>query len=440
MKFISTNKNYLFLLVLIVILIPYLLLSAYCSPIADDFTYSLRGKENPLFATLQHDFFHWNGRYFSNILVLHNPLVFDSLTGYKLIPVVLILLTLLSFHLFVYALSHEYLKKIEILTISLLLTVLFLYQMPLISEGIYWYTGAVTYQSGNFALLIFASLLILHYKRKFLFRSSVIHICISVSMLVITIGSNEISMLLCLSLLIILNVLAFLKKLKNKKTLFFFLLLTLTFSSLVFFAPGNHVREGYASEKHLFFKSLFYSLAQTARFTSQWILSLPLLGISVLYYFLHKNVLIKTELFSKSFFLTPLLSLFFLFFVVFISIFPAYWSMGILGQHRTINVAYFSFIVLWFINLSVFFNHFKNKVNKLAPLSPKAELLLIICIVLFLTWSRNSFTAISDLYSGRAEKFNNQMNDRLFMFVASQTGRWRIVRIDTVKGEPLPSA
>ena len=32
------------------------------------------------------------------------------------------------------------------------------------------------------------------------------------------------------------------------------------------------------------------------------------------------------------------------------------------------------------------------------------------------------------------------MNDRLFMFVASQTGRWRIVRIDSVKGEPLPSA
>ena len=44
---------------------------------------------------------------------------------------------------------------------------------------------------------------------------------------------------------------------------------------------------------------------------------------------------------------------FLLLFVIFFSSFLPYWVSGILGQHRTLNVAYFMFIILWFSTITV---------------------------------------------------------------------------------------
>jgi hypothetical protein len=432
---LANKQNNTVLILLALLLVPYLLISIYCQPIADDFTYSIRGKENPLWPTLQYEYMHWNGRYFSNILVLLNPLAFDSIGIYKFIPIVLILATLASFLLFVYALCYEQLSKKIMVIISLILTLLYLYQMPIISEGIYWYTGAVTYQGGNILLLFFIALFILSNKGKYILRRKVVHHIVSGLLLVCTIGSNEISMLMSCSILLFTTVLLWLNKSVHFRTALLFLLLALICSAAVYLAPGNDFRESLSAEKHHFFHSLFYSAAQTARFSFKWIASLPLLAMSILYYFVHKENLLKIALFKHSFHVKPIYSLLSLLMVIFISVFPAYWTLGILGQHRTLNIAYFLFLILWFINLSVWFNRYKNALERLHITTTQRKLLVISSIIM-LVISKNGYAVVSDLISGKAASYNEQMNERLSIMQQSIKSKGDTIYLDELKNRP----
>lgn len=406
------ENNQIRLTALLLLLLPYLILSFFCNPIADDFTYSARGRENDLLATLHYEYFNWNGRYFSNLLVLLNPMAFNSISLYKLAPLIQIITTLLAFAIFVYAISFDRLKKIEISITALLLTLLFLCKMPIISEGIYWHTGAVTYQTGNNLFLIFISLLILEHRNKLLLKSALMHFVLSALILICAIGCNEITMLTCLSFLVIVNLIVFIKKIKVTKTLLLYFIIATLFSAVVYFAPGNDVREGFAENKHLFWYSLEYSFLQTIRFALTWLTSPALLSISLLYIISYNTIFQKIPLFRNSFDLNIFQALLFLFLCIFISIFPAYWSMGILGQHRTLNIAYFSFIILWFILLTVALNKYERSFNNAMVIFSKHLNKIIIVAFLFLMFEKNGYGALSDLCSGSAHRFNKQMNER----------------------------
>ena len=64
--------------VLILCLLPYFLLFAYCHPSGDDFSYAILGSKQGLFPALIDEYNLWNGRYFSNVFVLKNPLIFRN--------------------------------------------------------------------------------------------------------------------------------------------------------------------------------------------------------------------------------------------------------------------------------------------------------------------------------------------------------------------------
>jgi hypothetical protein len=120
----------------------------------------------------------------------------------------------------------------------------------------------------------------------------------------------------------------------------------------------------------------------------------------------------KATLFSNSFYLTPLLSSAFLLLIIFVCVFPAYWSTGILGQHRTVNTAYFFFIILWFINLTVWINYFKNKANINFSLNNTIKLIFVLIIWLDISFTRNGYGAAMDIFYNKARNFDKQMTRR----------------------------
>lgn len=404
------QSKWLLLVLLITLFIPYLYISNYANPVADDLIYAANRKGNDLFYLLVRDYLGWNGRYSSNILVFSNPMAFDSLVGYKLIPPLIIVLTVLSNFVFVHVLWGLGNKPEKIIA-ALLFSLLFLYQMPILSEGIYWYTGAVTYQLANCLMFVYVSLLIRFISNKVIV-SKVIHSCLLTIFLAAIIGFNEIHMIAffcfaCISLFITRR-----NRLHHRNLFLYLLFVTLIFASFMVFAPGNKVRAGLAANNHQLISSIIFSGAQTLRFLLEWISSPPLLLLSVVYYQINKKLRERNPLFKASFYLSPGYAVALLFFVIFISVFPAYWAMGILGQHRTLNVGYCLFLIMWFINLTVWFNAYEQHWNRFQPLGRRSLLLIYAIVMVSLFFTKNGFALLNDLFYGKAYSYDYQMQQR----------------------------
>lgn len=391
----------------------YIYLSQFCHPAADDFTYAYKGNTENIFNSLINEYLSWNGRYISNIFVLINPLAFgfEYLYIYKIIPVVIILLTIVGFYFFLKTITNNLLTNIDLWLYSLLISLLYIFQMPDIAEGFYWFTGAFTYQLANIFALLFLISFINFLKKKYLLNK-VFHLIITILLLFIVIGFNEVIMLIIFCFMLVLFFISYQNKHHNRKTVLIYLIFTVLFSCIVFFAPGNHVRGVYFTENHNLFYSLQYTGLQTLRFSIKWISSAAILLSSVLYIPLSNKLSKKATLFSNSFYLTPLLSSAFLLLIIFVCVFPAYWSTGILGQHRTVNTAYFFFIILWFINLTVWINYFKNKANINFSLNNTIKLIFVLIIWLDISFTRNGYGAAMDIFYNKARNFDKQMTRR----------------------------
>src|SRR5262249_43910868 len=126
------------------------------------------------------------------------------------------------------------------------------------------------------------------------------------------------------------------------------LVVALASGAVVWLAPGNSVRSAMYPGRHALVRSIALTAAQTLRFGATWATSGSLLLTTVL--FLPAAVVIARD--AAAFrAISPVrvgalaagLAL-----IIPIAVFPAYWSTGVLGQHRTISVAFLVFLLLWF--------------------------------------------------------------------------------------------
>src|SRR6185436_3629414 len=374
------KRNYFFLFFLtLVSLLPYFFLSLYAHPAGDDFVYAYNGKHFGLIENASRDYFHWGGRYVSNFLFVLNPMAFDSLKGYRLIAVILVLLTFISFYFLIRSIAPVAVPGTYLILSGGILSCLFLHQMPSLAQGIYWYTGAVIYQGANVLTPLYLACLTFLLNKKYLI-SKFIHLRICLALIFIITGCNETIMIFLLFFH------AFLSAKKRDRLSFLLFTFSILCSLLVFFSPGNAVREAVFPDRHHFFHSLLFSMAQSCRFFKEWIINIPLLIASILYIPVSIRFSKTSGLFKNNFYISPFLSTCFLFFVIFLSAFPAYWSTGILGQHRTVNSAYFFFLILWFMNLTVWVNFLANK-KITAIVSNLAEKYFVSLFILMMLFS-----------------------------------------------------
>jgi hypothetical protein len=401
------------LIILILLLLPYLYISQYSNPVADDLIYSYNGKKFELLDLLIRDYLGWNGRYTSNILVFSNPMVHNALLVYKAFPVIIILLIVISYWFCIHVFFEKQCSRMEALILALFLSLLFLYQMPVLSEGIYWYTGSVTYQLANILVIIYISMLKLYTDATYVLKNKGFHILLLTMLLILCVGFNEILMIALIafaggSLLIVWK-----NKLQHQPLFLFLLAITLICAAIMYFAPGNENRAGMAVGNHRFFPSLVFSLAQTIRFFMEWISSIPLLVLSAGYYYLNKKLSANVPLFSRSFYLSPVVSLSLLVVVIFIAVFPPYWATGILGQHRTLNVAYYLFLICWFINLTVCFNSYLKRIDTINPLPPKLITVMLTVALTSVFFTKNGYDLLTDIFYKKANRYEQQMQERV---------------------------
>ncbi len=143
-KKIASEKKFLLHLSLFILglaLLPFVVLSGYCQPFADDFWLTNIAIEKGSWQAQLEIRQAWSGRYFAMFLGSINPLVYQSFIGYKLLPLLLIFFTLAALYLFISQLMPGIAPKQRLLY-TLLLQVLYLGFMPAVAAGYYWMSGA----------------------------------------------------------------------------------------------------------------------------------------------------------------------------------------------------------------------------------------------------------------------------------------------------------
>lgn len=397
-------KNaHLFIIFLFLAILPFCYLSFFTNPSSDDFGFACQAQNNGLWDLTKQTFLNWNGRYISNFFIYLNPIANGNFMGYKMIPVVFIILFLVACYYFISKWFHFLNRTLRVM-IALIFSLLFINNMPIISEGLYWYTGSVIYFLGLILSLIYLGLLIHQLKTNKIGMTTLL----LTGILFLICGFNEVLSLLFLIGLSLATWLVFKKRLQAKKVLSIQLVMVIIFSGVMFFSPGNEYRSAAYDNTHDIMHSLSYSCAQVIRFFSLWTLSLPLIAASVLYFQLNKKLVASSRLFQQSFYVNRWVSLLLMFITIFICVFPAYWATGILGQHRTLNVAYFFFIICWFMNLTVWFNYYNNKV----ALQSKKRVLVASFLIIGLIGTNNGYKGLKDIFTGSAKNYNDEMNER----------------------------
>lgn len=243
-------------------LIPLLILSFFNHPFYDDYGNAANTIKYGALGVQKFLYNGWTGRYFSSLLLtIANPLSHGWIDGIRLTP--------LLFMIMILGICYQSLKLMlknadgysSPFWCSMAFLLIYIYAMPHVFEGFFWYTGAAVYQVGN--VLIVATL-IACYKAFAASKNKNYRIAWTIAAILMggaISATNEVALLQLLGII----GLCFLVSISRRSAAWkFWLMLGLTtFIAAIFAvaAPGNFVRLAAQSDPHA--KSLLYSVPRT---------------------------------------------------------------------------------------------------------------------------------------------------------------------------------
>jgi hypothetical protein len=326
----------------------FLLACLYIHPHADDLSYTVAALQDPSLGRILREYHTWNGRWVSNFLVLRNPMMpgWDAgLFLYRLVPACMIMATGGALMWLLKALVPAA-GPVVIGTAALTVLLTYLHVMPDLYEGIYWYTGAITYHLASLGMVLLAAGW-LHYEQ----RPHVLPMLLNILLTILIAGSSEVHMVLLL-MAHAAWVLIALRSGRHRRPAMLMLMVVLVSAVIMIAAPGNAIRGHYFPERHQILHSIWSGSLQTIRFMATWIFHPVMLTASILFILFDRRYGL-----SERFTIHPLAAAFLLVSVIFLLMVLPYWATGTLGQHRTVNVACFVFIFGWSFTLGRLDHH-----------------------------------------------------------------------------------
>ncbi len=411
-KEIAVKK--LFLIGLVLSILPFLILTAFTHPAYDDYCWASRVLERGYFVTQKLLYDTYIGRYSSTALVTSAPLTFGSFVGNKIVTLFTVILTFVSIYCFVDAFLKSSLTRLDKLIAASFFTAVFSNQAPDITEAYFWVTGDLVYQLGGILTLFFFALVIRCAdapKGVKLVRTVVG--CLLIAAIV---GTNETSLLVLSLLVFTITIKSWTEKSDERWRWLLFSLVTIGCALIVILAPGNAVRSLYYPNRRRFFYSFQMSVAQEVRFLLTWLSGVPMVLGTILFIPIASRLSPKIAL-IRSRRIHPGITTFLLLMILFIGLFPPYWGTGTMGQHRTVNTVYLIFLIGWFINLIIWVDYLRERHKlELETLPRYVYVIGLPLLLLSLFPTNNTRTAIADLISGRAYRFDVAVKQRYAQF------------------------
>lgn len=360
------KKQKLFLWCMIILvaatILPLLIISLYNHPSADDFAYAVEThmvwkSTRNIFLVIKEAVMtsigywnRWQGLYTSAFLLALEPGIFGEqyyrITGFLTVGTIAIGNLVFSLYLL-----HKRLgaPKLTATAFGMIGTFLMLHWMPSTVEGLYWYNGAMNYTFFYGVLLMLACVtldLCKEQSKRAVALKSIFGIILAFSLS----GGNHVTAFA--GLLIVAGILGFCLILKKKsyalRVGIVFLFETAGFL-LNILSPGTKVRSNAFEES----KGVFWTVWNAVRYLldriDSWLSLALIVCIVIMIPFIFQCVRkIRTE--KKFEFCYPLLV--FIVSVGFLTAMccPSYYAMGAIGAGRLVNIVYFAFILLVFLN------------------------------------------------------------------------------------------
>lgn len=401
----------LFIAVLGLALLRYVAVARFVHPFADDFSYAAIGMRTELLPRLHDEYVNWNGRWFSNALVLRGPLVLGLERGlwlYRAVPIALLLLLGLSTLRLIGLVAPGLARRDRVLGAALfLLTALQL--LPDLSEGVYWYTGAVTYL---LPAALFPLLLAEHARAwQSGWRWSAGGAARAALLSAIAIGCNETHLVLVALLNGGVATLALRRCPRAWRAMLPLLIVTAIAAAAVVLAPGNAGRAAHFPLRHDPLRTIGWGALQSGRFLLQWLGSPVLLTASLIFLAALRGWRPAAPLLRDARLPRPLPVAMALGAVLFLCMALPYWATGLLGQHRTVNAALLALLPGWFLLLAAMHEH--NTASRPWPaLAVGLQRLAWALFLIACLFTGSGGRVTGDLLSGRLNRFDAQLQDR----------------------------
>lgn len=399
---------------LVIALARYIAVAFYVHPFADDFSYAVAGMHNELFLRLADEYRFWNGRWLSNILVLRGPLVLGMEKGlwlYRCVPVAMLVITWCgAFALMRSLVSVSAFPRWSIVVGASLFLQIYLQLMPDVSEGIYWYTGSVSYQFSGALMLFLAAAWVKLLDAKKERRAS--WLATVVVLAVVICGCNELHMVYMVLLHTALLFVPQSARFRVRPSVLVVLGFVLVAAMVMVLAPGNAGRAAQFPHKHEIDRTLLWGSLQTGRFLLVWIASPTLLIASLLYLMIGRWIMERSTLLQLLAGIHPWRWALFTVAMVFLSMALPYWNTGLLGQHRTVNATLLLFLPCWFIFLTIVRERWLRSASWLAliPLRRAPVACALLALAVLATGSGGQIS--KDILTGRLARFDAELTER----------------------------
>lgn len=351
----STAENLTLGLLGLVALAVILLFSAlgwYAHPSTDDICMAAGVREDGLWWHLLNHYMTWSGRYSGNAFYAIYPLLSGGLLGGYQFIALLLLLSLFTATAFLLArLLQRGMNDFPVVVAALLFTAVYVLGLRSPASSLYWMAGSLSYLSANILLLVIGGLMLRLADRQQAKRGVWLTLILLAGLLVLAIGGNETGMLLIAATVAMVALMRLRLGWKGAWPWLLLLLVATVCSALVYFAPGNAVRNSTFPFQHNLMFAIEGSLGMGVWTLLGWLRNPVFIGMTLLTPFLTvllcRNAQRRLQPGKRHLALLTALTLG----LPFLLEFPAWWAMGGWPPPRTVDAIYFAFLAGWLLTV-----------------------------------------------------------------------------------------
>lgn len=254
---------------LLAAVLPFVILTHFAQPSADDFCYANLFRGANLWDGIRSEYLGWKGRYSSIFLTASFHQAGGMLLTYQYALYAFLAGLSVAIYTFVRALTEAAGTRMETAFLALGLGALYLGTMPRVPATLYWLDGAFQYQlAGIFVLLSLAALLTLYRSARPL---PALAAC---AFIFVAVGASEVAMMTLVAVVAVMSVNRMYVHGRDRLLWTAVIMVTLASSALLILAPGNYVREQYASDDaHRFWFSFSHAWYYAGLTLADWISS-----------------------------------------------------------------------------------------------------------------------------------------------------------------------
>jgi len=366
----------------------FIMLGQYAYPSADDFCMATGVREVGFFTHLANHYVEWSGRYAGNAFYAVYPLLFGLFDGYPLIAGFLIAALFVALAFALASIFRLSLLHPLVLLVTLGVLCLYLAGLRHSASSLYWMAGALSYQTSGILLLVALGLAVRIHDRMSTDRPLSGLLGALLVIIFVAMGTNEINLIVMTAAMMVAFVHALYKG--RKPGLWAGLLLfTLMCFALVYFAPGNAVRESTFPLRHDWLRSIEGSLRMGSWSILAW-LGVPvfIVGSLLIPFAVHALARVSPRRFhttGRGLLLIATIT----FSIPLVLQFPAWWAMGGWPPPRSVDAIFFVFLLAWLVligSLSLHYLPAPRLFNETGRLySASARVLAALCLLFVLS-------------------------------------------------------